>query len=347
MIACYMCIPSLKYFCARPLPLKNSADVHVLLQVPLYKQLRHPGRHGDVKNIHGETLLHYAIQLKQYDLAVRLLNAGVSVTATNTAGETAWKLFVRSWGTPRHGVGFYSVLTAFIARLGASYDINCDACSETALHLYGKQLELLRARGGTAYPQLPMTGVVEDSVHCLFLLLNVGCRVNAQQEHFVGRPAEARKILVLPFQTTVFQNRNFSVAGPFLDEMLIMLTAAGSRLQLCLKETERLAIIVGDFAKQKSVADLLSLHALGLLTAHSDEARERLRSSDRVTSSVSDDIIDQVCSPRRLKDLCLSCVRMNCYPNAFVAASKLPLPTILQEGVPRNTKTDLDGIRRS
>ena len=118
-----------------------------------------------------------------------------------------------------------------------------------------------------------------------------------------------------------------------LGAMLKMLTAAGSRLQLHLKETELVVIAESNRATVKSAAELLSLHALGLLTAHSDATRKRLQPSANVTSSIRDDVIDQLCLPRRLEDQCLSCVRMNCYPNAFVAASKLSLTPMLQESV--------------
>ena len=74
------------------------------------KQLRNPSQHGDLKDLYGDTLLHKAIGLEEDQLAVALLEAGVSITAVNGGGETAYKKFVRAWGTRWFGVKFYVVL---------------------------------------------------------------------------------------------------------------------------------------------------------------------------------------------------------------------------------------------
>ena len=112
---------------------------------------------------------------------------------------------------------------------------------------------------------------------------------------------------------------------------MLFRSAAGSRLQLSFNETQKLVIFFRDFTTEKS-DDLLSFRALGLLTAHSGAAKARLQARIK-TLSVCDDVIAQLCRPLTLKNLCLSCIRMNCYPNAFVGASKLPLTPKLREDV--------------
>ena len=181
---------------------------------------------------------------------------------------------------------------------------------------------------GHSFGQERMPNDVNDFIRCLFLLLDAGCRVNARD-----------MLHELPFQTSVFGELSSITAIPLLGDMWIMLAAAGSRLSI--SETQKLTIILEDLTTV-NLDDLLSLHALGVLTAHIDKAKERL--IDRFatfsvcedtaeTSSVYDDINDTLSRPLTLKDLCLNCIRMNCYPNAFVAATKLPLPATLQECV--------------
>ena len=219
------------------------------------------------------------------------------------------------------------VLKAFIGRLGASVDITCESLCESTLHRYGEHLVAIVVAGHSP-GQERMLIDVSDFIRCLFLLLDAGCRVNARD-----------MLHELPFQTSVFGELSSITAIPLLGDMWIMLAAAGSRLSI--SETQKLTIILEDLTTV-NLDDLLSLHALGVLTAHIDKAKERL--IDRFatfsvcedtaeTSSVYDDINDTLSRPLTLKDLCLNCIRMNCYPNAFVGAGKLPLPAKLQEAV--------------
>ena len=288
------------------------------------KQLRNPSEHGDIKDPYGETLLHLAIGLEEDQLAVALLEAGVSVTAVNSWGETAWKKFVRSWGARWYGAKFYVVLKAFIARLGASVDVTCERPGESTLHRYGEHLVADHFIGHLN----PHPGIVQvkpcatgDSLHCLFLLLNAGCRVNARD-----------RFQDLPFQTSVFGQPNSVAPIPMFDEMWLMLADAGSRLHRRFTEAQKLAIVLKSFIGENPVAELLPLHALGLLAVHSAHDKARLRARIRLRF-VCDDIINKLCQPVTLKNLCLNYIRMNCHPNAFVGASKLPLPPDLQEGV--------------
>ena len=216
------------------------------------------------------------------------------------------------------------VMNAFIARLSASsIDVTCNS-RESTLHRYGEHLVAMAINRHSdvdqQLAQVRMPSAVDDSIRCLFLLLDAGCRVNARD-----------KFQDLPFQTSVFGEPNSVAAIPLLAEMWKMLADAGSRLHLSFSETQKLEIILKDF-RGENTEDLLSLHAQGLLTAHSGEAQERLRQCIK-TSSVCKDVINKLCQPLTLKNLCLNCVRMNCYPNAFVAASKLPLPRSQQEKV--------------
>ena len=299
---------------------------HQLLQKrPLCcKQLRDPSRYGELKSPRGNFLLQMAVALEAEYFVVSLLEAGVSVTAVNSEGQTAWEVFVCLWVKTYHGAKFYMMLKAFIARLGASADVTFESGCESTLHRYGEHLVAMKVITHSAlhpgFVQVRMPGAVDDSIRCLFLLLDAGCRVNARD-----------KFQDLPFQTSVFGEPNSVAAIPLLAEMWKMLADAGSRLHLSFSETQKLEIILKDF-RGENTEDLLSLHAQGLLTAHSGEAQERLRQCIK-TSSVCKDVINKLCQPLTLKNLCLNCVRMNCYPNAFVAASKLPLPRSQQEKV--------------
>ena len=291
------------------------------------KQLRDPRRYGDTKNRAGHTLLHHACRIEDAGLAENLLRAGVAVTVVNAGGDTAWKTFVRSWATTnwaRANEQFYSVLKTFIERLGESVDITCVGLCESTLHAYG---EILARHEYRSYFSVPpgyirgfRPGVNSNPVHCLFLLLNAGCRVNTQDTY-----------QELPFQTSVFGKPDCASAVLLLDVIWIMLAAAGSRLCKRFGEMEKLAFTVNDYLEKKTTADLLSFHGMGLLTAHTTAAKARLRSLK--TPVVSNDVIAKLCRPLTLQDLCLSCIRMNCHPNAFVAASKLPLPPPMQEAV--------------
>ena len=247
------------------------------------------------------------------------------MTAVNAGGDTAWKTFVRSWNTWSETNQFDLILKAFIARAGTSVDITCERRSESTLHVFGEYLAIEEYR---SYSSLPpgyvrgfIPGISSNHAHCLFLLLNAGCRVNALD-----------KFQDLPFQTSVFGKPDCASAVQFVDFIWEMLAAAGSRLYMCFSEIQKLVYVVNDYAEEKTAADLLSLHGMGLLTAHTAAAKARLRARYK-TRSVSDDIIAKLCRPLTLRNLCLSCIRTNCYPNAFVAASKLPLPPVLQEDV--------------
>ena len=312
------------------------------------KQLRNPERHMERKNKHGYTLLEVAIGLEEEHLAVSLLEAGESATAVNA--EKAWKAFVCAWVNGWHEEKFFMVLKAFIARLGDSVDITCESLCESTLHRYGEHLVAIVV-AGHSFGQERMPNDVNDFIRCLFLLLDAGCHVNARD-----------MLHELPFQTSVFGELSSITAIPLLGDMWKMLAAAGSRLHLSFSETQKLTIVLEDSTTEK-MDDLLSLHALGLLTAHSDEAKHHLRDhfgtssvyDDNLdtTSSASDDtletnsdcddiletnadcddVIAKLCQPLSLKNLCLNSIRMNCYPNAFVGASQLPLPAKLQERV--------------
>ena len=263
--------------------------------------------------------------LEEEYLVVSLLDAGVSVTALDCRHQTAWQVFVCTWvDIWLEAATFYMVMNAFIARLSASsVDVTCKS-RESTLHRYGEHLVAMAINRHSdvdqQLAQVRMPSAVDDSIRCLFLLLDAGCRVNARD-----------KFQDLPFQTSVFGEPNSLSAIPLLAEMWKMLADAGSRLHLSFSETQKLEIILKDF-RGENTEDLLSLHAQGLLTAHSGEAQERLRQCIK-TSSVCKDVINKLCQPLTLKNLCLNCVRMNCYPNAFVAASKLPLPRSQQEKV--------------
>ena len=203
-------------------------------------------------------------------------------------------------------------------------DITCERRCESTLHAYG---ELVAREEYRSYFSIPpgcvrcfRPGISSRPVHCLFLLLNAGCRVNALD-----------KFQHLPFQSSVFQKPDAPSAVLLLDVIWIMLAAAGSRLCKRFGEMEKLAFTVNDFLEKKTPADLLLFHGMGLLTAYTAAVKARLRSLK--TPVVSDNIVKQLCWPLTLKNLCLRCVRMNCHPNAFVAASKLPLPPELQEDV--------------
>ena len=289
------------------------------------KQLRNPKRHGALKNRNGQTLMHMTVGVNEEHLLASLVDAGVSVTAVNARGETGWQAFVRAWVVRYHKTPlFYLALKSFIARLGASVDVTCESRCESTLHRYGEHLVaskvIRRSHVNPGLVQVSMPGADDDSIRCLFLLLKAGCRVNALD-----------KLQHLPFQTSVFGEPNSNTAIPLLGEMWKMLAAAGSRLQLSFNETQKLAIFFRDFTTEKS-DDLLSFRALGLLTAHSDAAKAILRVRIK-TPSICDDVIAQLCRPLTLKNLCLICIRMNCYPNAFVGSSKLPLAPALQEHV--------------
>ena len=271
-------------------------------------------------------MLQKAIELEEGKLTAHLLRAGISVTAVDFKGETAWEAFVCGWVTGWHGGMFYIVLNAFMARLSASsVDVTCEMRCESTLHQYGEHLVAIkRCKYSDVYPgvfELRMPGAHDDSIRGLFLLLNAGCRVNAPD-----------KFQDLPFQTSVFGEPSSLSTIPLFGEILKMLTAAGSRLPLTFNEAQKLAIFLKDCTPNKPAAELLSFYALGLLTAHSDAAKAQLRSSIKAVSIWSG-IIAQLCQRLTLKNLCLSCIRMNCYPNAFVGASKLPLTPKLREDV--------------
>ena len=324
----------------------NRSLSYQLLQrsTPLCKQLRYPRHYGEMKNKCGQTLLHMAVGLEQERLAVSLLEARVPVTAVNARGETAWQSFIRAWVLCWSKAKFYIMLKAFVDRFGASVDVTCDGSrGESTLHRYGRHLEAIKIirranlrmpRTGIVY-QVSMPGAVDDSIRGLFLLLNAGCRVNARD-----------KFQDLPFQTSVFGDPNSDSAIPLLEEMWKMLAAAGSRLSLSFNEEQKLEIFLNVYTSEQLAVDLLPLHPLGLVTTHSAEAKARPRARIRSTS-VCDDVIAKLCRPLTLKDLCLRCIRMNCYPNAFVAARKLPLPATLQEKVRPLYQTYSEQFRRT
>ena len=156
------------------------------MRTPCCKQLLNKQRHSDLKNRSGQTLLHYAIALEEDQLAVALLQAGASTSVLNAAGETAWQAFVHSWAAGWYGTKFYVVLKAFIARLGDAVDITCERRGDTTLHMYAQHLDAIKSishcKLQRGFVVIRRPGVVNDSVHCLFLLLNTGCCVNARDK---------------------------------------------------------------------------------------------------------------------------------------------------------------------
>ena len=151
-----------------------------------------------------------------------LLEAGVSVTALDCKRQTAWQVFVCTWvGIWLEAATFYMVMNAFIARLSASsIDVTCNS-RESTLHRYGEHLVAMAINRHSdvdqQLAQVRMPSAVDDSIRCLFLLLDAGCRVNARD-----------KFQDLPFQTSVFEESSSMIpAIPLLDEMWKMLVAAG------------------------------------------------------------------------------------------------------------------------
>ena len=146
---------------------------------------------------------------------------------------------------------------------------------------------------------------------CLFLLLKNGAMINTSREHM--SKAFRRCLKIIPEYAPEFR--------------LILLASAGARLNVVFKSNDdREKLILRPLLRDNFSPSLKALRPLLPPVRMSDKRMKKVVK----TTEEREYIAELFSSPISLQERCLQVVRMECRPNALVAAKHLPLPQMIR-----------------
>ena len=284
--------------------------------------LSHDADAATLQNCDGDTVLHLAVTSPSYAKAVLAsCDWFDDINKANSRGDTALHNAMRS--------GSDEVVTSLLSH-GADPAVQ-NACGETVLHVTAASRGRIKAvledgrcdvnvcsvSGTMALHRLCEDHSVDVYIdHCVFLLLKHGAMINTSQKlmscafgRYLGRkPIQSRPAFRLVL---------WAYAGLRLDAVF---KSDVDGEKLVLRHLPRRDVSTGLQVLRPLLPQIrISEKGLKELGSTGDEEREQ--------------IVELFSSPISLQERCLQVVRVECRPNALVAARHLPLPRALRSKI--------------